>query len=211
MADERRYFKVLGKADNYQLVFPITPFPKFSASVDTITEKVYGIGEVDLGHNKNLIKCTCSGIFPDPNNGYTFILDDPHPPNFYIKQFQKWMDNQNDLMIEYYTLSERINALNCRIQSFECGEEDGTKNVQYSIIFKEYKKITINSSNVNVDGKSVAKSYGSSSYYVDEGDTLISIATKLFNDSSKWSYLQNVNNLANPLNLTVGQEIKLYK
>ena len=35
MADERRYFKVTGKADNYSLIFPITPFPKFSSSVDT--------------------------------------------------------------------------------------------------------------------------------------------------------------------------------
>lgn len=211
MADERRYFKVLGKADNYQLVFPITPFPKFTASVDTITEKVFGIGEIDVGHNKNLIKCTCSGVFPDLSNSGSYLMDNPHPPNFYIKQLQNWMDNQNDLLIEYYTLSERINALNCRIQSFETGEEDGSKNVNYSITFKEYKKITINSSSVNVDGKSVAEAYGSSSYYVGEGDTLISIATKLFGDSSKWSYLQNINNLANPLNLTVGQEIKLYK
>lgn len=211
MADERRYFKVLGKADNYQLVFPITPFPKFSASVDTITQKVYGIGEVDLGHNKNLIKCSVEGIFPHPNNGYTFTLDDPHVPNFYVKQLQTWMDNQNDLMIEYYTKSERINALNCRIQSFECGEEDGTKNVQYSITFKEYKTIKLNNSSAIVDGMSVAKSYGSSSYFVGEGDTLISIATKLFGDSSKWSYLQNINNLSNPLSLELGQEIKLYK
>ena len=58
---------------------------------------------------------------------------------------------------------------------------------------------------------SVAKSYGSSSYFVGEGDTLISIATKLFGDSSKWSYLQNINNLSNPLSLELGQEIKLYK
>lgn len=211
MADERRYFRVLGKADNYQLVFPITPFPKFSASIDTITEKVYGIGEVDLGHNKNLIKCSCNGIFPDPNNEYTFTLDNSHPPNFYIKQLQKWMDNQNDLMIEYYTLSERINALNCRIQNFECGEEDGTKNVQYSITFKEYKKIIINTSSTNKNWSKIAEDYGSKSYYVAEGDTLITIAMKLANDSSEWSYLQNINNLANPLNLIVGQEIKLCK
>lgn len=210
MADEIRYFKVTGKSDNVSLVFPITPFPKFSASVSSITENVYGVGEVDLGHNKNLIKCNCSGIFPHPKNNYNFVLDN-HYPSHFINWLNKWLNEQNDLLIEYYTKSQKVSHLNCRIQSFDFGEEDGTKNVQYNLSFKEYKEITINNSSAIVDGKSVAESYGSSSYFVAEGDTLISIATKLFGDSSKWSYLQNVNNLANPLNIEVGQEIKLYK
>ena len=208
MADERRYFKVTGKADNYSLVFPITPFPKFSASVDTKSERLLGVGEIDLGHTKNLIRCAITGIIPHPNNNYPFLLVPPKSTATYINWFNKWLNNQNDLLIEYYTKDQRIAHLDCRIQEFEWSEEDGTKNIHYSITFKEYRNIAINNGETN--GKSVAESYGSSVYYVGEGDTLISIATKLFGDSSKWSYLQKVNGLTNPLYLNVGQEIKLY-
>ena len=64
MSDETRYFRVLGKASNIELVFPITPFPRFSASVEPITQKIFGIGEIDVGFTRNLIKCTCEGILP---------------------------------------------------------------------------------------------------------------------------------------------------
>lgn len=210
MSDETRYFRVLGKASNTELIFPITPFPRFSASVEPITQKIFGVGEIDVGFTRNLIKCTCEGIFPDPKNNYNFTVATTYTPNYYIKQLNEWMNNQNDLLIEYYTKSERINAMSCRIQSFETGEEDGTKNVKYNITFKEYKKITATTSSAFANGKEVAESYGSRTYYVGEGDTLISIAAKLFGDSSKWVYLQNVNNLSNPLNIEVGQAINLY-
>lgn len=208
MADDRRYFKVTGKADNYSLIFPITPFPKFSASVDTKTERLIGVGEVDLGHTKNLMKCTISGIIPNPENDYLFLLVPPKSTSTYINWFCKWMNDQNDLLIEYYTKDKRIAHLDCRIQEFEWGEEDGTKNINYSMTFKEYRNITIN--NGETDGKKVAESYGSSVYYADDGDTLISIATKLFGDSSKWSYLQKINGFSNPLFIYKGQAIKLY-
>lgn len=210
MADERRYFRITGKASGIQLLFPITPFPKFSASVETKSEKLFGVGEVDLGHHKNLMRCVCDGIFPHPNNTYLWKFCPPRSTSFYINQLLIWMNNQNDLLLEYYTKEQRVAHLDCRIQEFNWGEEDGSRNIHYSITFKEYRNITINNSN-NADGKKVAESYGASVYYVAEGDTLISIAAKLFGDSSKWSYLMNVNNLQNPLNLTPGQAIYLYK
>ena len=58
-------------------------------------------------------------------------------------------------------------------------------------------KIKDNSIAKKIDN--IIEQYGSSVYYTAEGDTLITIAGKIFGDSSQWYYLQNINGLDNPL------------
>lgn len=208
MANDIRYLKIKGLAENVTLTFPITPFLKWTGGVDAETVSVFGNGEMDVGVSKRLLRITMDGLFPHPSNNYNFLLDN-HEPRYFINYLNKWMNNQNDLLLTYCTSSQTVSQLNCRIQEFSFGEEDGTKNVSFSLGLKEYKENKIASSQYVVDADSVSKSYGSNVYYVEEGDTLITIASKLFGDSSKWSYLMNYNKLNNPLDLVVGQAIKI--
>jgi len=60
-----------------------------------------------------------------------------------------------------------------------------------------------------VNNDAIIASYGSDTYFVAEGDTLITIAAKIFGDSTKWAYLMNLNQLQNPIDLTVGQALKI--
>lgn len=208
MNDEKRYLKIKGLADNVTLIFPITPFIKFNYGVETETVNVFGNGEMDTGFARKLARATMDGLFPHPDNNYNFLLDN-HAPRYFINWIYKWMNEQSNLYLTYCTRNNNISHLNCRIQEFNVGEEDGTKNVSFSLSLKEYKENKVQASQYVMDAREISKSYGSNIYYAEEGDTLITIATKLFGDSSKWSYLMNFNDLKNPLDISAGQAIKI--
>ena len=194
---------------NFSILFPLTPFPKFSASMDKSTEKLYGHGEMDTGATRNLTKVTMSGTFPHPKNNYSFVFNNDYMPGYYVNYLYQWMENQNDLLLQYRTDEQKITHLYCRIDKFDYAEEDGSKNVKFNLTLTEYRKDERNVSDDESMSERTRKTYGANTYYVAEGDTLQSIAAKLYGDSSKWYYLMNKNDLKNPLVLTVGQGLKI--
>lgn len=209
MGNDRRKLILTKLNENYSILFPITPFPKFSSGMNIQTVELFGHGEMDVGATRNLTKVTMSGIFPHPYNNYDFVFNNDHMPGYYTGKLLTWMRNQNDLKLTYCTDREKLITLKCRIEKFDYAEEDGTKNIKFNLTLREYRENKLTQSNIIVDSEKVKKSYGADTYYVGEGDTLISIAAKLYGDSSKWDYLMNKNNLKNPLDLTIGQGLKI--
>lgn len=209
MSDDRRKLILTKLNGNYSLLFPITPFPKFKSSMDITTEKSFGHGEVDLGATRNLTIVTMSGIFPHPDNNYNFIFSKGYSPMHFVNYLYQWMENQNDLLMQYRTDTEKICHLNCRVQDFDFAEEDGTKNVRFNLTLREYRKNNLTLADDLAKSTRAIETYGQEFYYVGEGDTLISIAAKIYSDSTMWKYLQNKNDLKNPLVLDVGQRLRI--
>ena len=209
MADYRRILTIECLATKEVLTFPITPFPKFTESVSYDTVNIYGNGEMVTGHNKQLTRCSIDGIFPgkpaiDANEQKILeTLGDEdatiYGTTYYCKLLSKWLNNQNNLKLTYRTKNYTLNTLYCRIESFESGEEDGSMNMHFNLNLIEYRDNTIKDNSVAKKIDNIIEEYGSSVYYTEEGDTLITIAGKIFSDSSQWYYLQNINNLENPL------------
>ena len=194
--------------DENVLIFPITPFPKFTESVNYDTVNIYGNGEMVTGHNLQLTRCSIDGIFPgyyarESESNKLKLLPDKdgiiHGAKHYCKKLGKWLRKQNNLYLTYGTATETINSLHCRIESFEYGEEDGSMSGHFNLNLIQYRNNEIEDNSIAVNMDKIIKEYGSSVYYTEEGDTLITIAGKIFSDSSQWYYLQNINNLENPL------------
>ena len=194
--------------DKNVLIFPITPFPKFTESVNYDTVNIYGNGEMVTGHNLQLTRCSIDGIFPgyyarESEANKLKLLPDKdgivHGAKHYCKKLSKWLKKQNNLYLTYGTATETINSLHCRIESFEYGEEDGSMSGHFNLNLIQYRNNEIEDNSIAVNMDKIIKEYGSSVYYTEDGDTLITIAGKILNDSSQWYYLQNINNLENPL------------
>ena len=201
MADYRRILTIECLATKEVLTFPITPFPKFTESVSHDTVNIYGNGEMVTGHNRQLTRCSINGIFPGNYTRETNkqkLLDD-HSTGYYCKKLYGWLNAQNNLKLTYRMKSAILNVLYCRIESFEYGEEDGSMNVNFNLNLIQYRDNKIKDNSIAKKIDNVIEQYGSSVYYTEEGDTLITIAGKIFSDSSQWYYLQNINNLDNPL------------
>ena len=209
MADYRRILTIECLATKEVLTFPITPFPKFTESVSYDTVNIYGNGEMVTGHNRQLTRCSIDGIFPgkhaiDTNEQKILeTLGDEdatiYGTTYYCKKLSKWLNNQNNLKLTYRTKNYTLNTLYCRIESFESGEEDGSMCVHFNLNLIEYRDNKIKDNSIAKKIDDIIEQYGSSVYYTEEGDTLITIAGKIFSDSSQWYYLQNINNLDNPL------------
>ena len=215
MSDLKRILTLKCLSDNDVLIFPITPFPKFTESVSYDTVNIYGNGEMVTGHNLQLTRCSIDGIFPgyyaresNANKLKLLPCEDGivHGAKYYCKKLSKWLKKQNNLYLTYKTATETINTLRCRIESFEHGEEDGSMSRHFNLNLIQYRNNEIEDNSIAVNIDKIIKEYGSSVYYTEEGDTLITIAGKIFSDSSQWYYLQNINNLENPLKVFSGGE-----
>lgn len=196
-------------SEGLEMILPVTPFITFKESMSVSTEELLGFGEIDTGSSIKLDSWTCERFFPDYDNNYDFDVSGvKYSSDYYVEVFSRWMKQQQILEFEYYSAKKIINHYFCKITGFSHGEKYGNKDIYYTLDFKEYKELKLNNSYI-VDSNAIAESYGSDTYFVGEGETLITIAAKIYGDSSKWSYLMNNNNLNNPLDIKVGQALKL--
>ena len=203
----RRKAYIKSLADNVEILLPVTPFIMWSEGVNTSSQDLFGFGEIDNGATSKLCTFTAESFFPHQDNNYDFIFTNENT-NYYINWLYRWLHDQHKLLFTYCTDSQNIRQISCKIAGFDFGEKDGSKNIHYSLKFREYKELKIDGQNI-VNSTGIAKSYGNSTYYVGEGDTLVTIAAKIYGDSSKWSYLMTKNNLKNPIDIKLGQGLKL--
>ena len=197
--------------ENLEIYFPITPFVTIKETMNTTTQDLYGFGEIDSGSSIKLDTWSCESFFPDIHNNYSFDLSyTKYPSSYYVETLSRWMKEGQALVFQYYVADGyyAINDYYCKITGFSHGEKNGNKNIYYTLDFKQYKELKISNQAI-VNNTNIAQSYGSDTYYVGEGDTLVTIASKIYGDSTKWSYLMNNNGLKNPLDLVVGQALKL--
>lgn len=193
----------------YQIFFPITPTLEWNESLTTSSQDLYGYGEVDTGENAKLTIITLEGLLPHLDNEYDFLIEH-NPPAFYINKIEEWMYGFKVLLFKYKTDSVLIKSMYCKITDF-IYKEKTNKDISFTLKLRQH--IDLGTSNDKYTGDNLSASaitsYGASTYYVEDGDTLISIAIKIYGDSTMWSYLMEKNNLENPLSITAGQALQL--
>ena len=109
--------------------------------------------------------------------------------------------------------------MDCTIESFVWGENDGTKDINFTLELKEYRKIKIKTTGkletvtkriMLVETQRTTKEVKSTTYTVIKGDNLCKIAKKLTGSSANWMaiYNQNKNVIGNnPNRLYPGQRL----
>lgn len=184
--------------------------PQLNETVTLVTG-----GERTLIGKKGLRTITLQSFFPAQN--YEFCqFKVTKKPYEYIKKLESWKGSILTLTIT----GTNIN-FPCTIESLTYGENDGTKDVNYSIELKEYiplKTITKEKQIENefigklsvFTGEREAKEVKTKTYVVKEGDLLTSIAKKETGNSSNWKaiYNQNKEIIGNkPNDLKAGQKL----
>ena len=202
---ERRKLYIKSYYDQKEILLPVTPLFDWNESMSATSQDLLGAGEIDTGMTRNLCTFTLTSFFPAQGTNYDFALTN-NTPAYYKNWLYRWMDNYK-LLFTYCTDEKVLRKIEGYITKFAVGEKDGSRNEHYTIEVKEHKDLKCYSAQMSIDAQEVIRQYGTDAYYVGEGDTLMSIAAKLFGDSSKWDYLMNNNNLKNPLDLKVGQKL----
>ena len=211
MSDLRRVF-IKSLAENLEIYFPVTPFVTVKESMNTSNQDLFGFGEIGSGATAKLDTWSIESFFPDISNNYDFDVSyTKQEAMYYVNTLSRFMKEQHILVFQYYKADGYTRYVDqyCQITGFSHGEKNGSKDIYYTLDFREYKELKINSQYFVVNDDDIIASYGSDTYYVAEGDSLITIAAKIYGDSTKWAYLMQKNKLSNPINLTVGQALAI--
>lgn len=202
------------KQDDLELQFPVNP-PEYElvSAISNTTVNINSIGEVNLLGKRNLKTISLASFFPNQNYDFCQYSDFPKPSEC-VKIIEEMKNNGVLRLIMTGTPVK----MDCTIESFSWGENDGTKDIYFTIELKEYRNINFNSNQSNsanknsskipvLSTKRTTKAVKSTTYTVKNNDTLCTIAKKLTGSSSNYIAIANQNNITNPNKIYVGQKL----
>jgi hypothetical protein len=162
----------LKHTDKDKFKLPVTPSSfEVAVSHKNTVVSIIQLGEINLLGKTGLKSISLSCFFPAQD--YNFSKDDREDPEWYVNKLEKWR-NSNTLI--RFIISDVIN-IQCTIESFSWGMQDGTKDIYYTINLKEYRSISAKKRSV--------KKIKATTYKVKKRDTLSKIAKKYYGSSEK--------------------------
>lgn len=187
--------------DNEKFKLPVTP-ESFEVKVaqKNKTVSIISLGEINLLGKTGLRSISLSSFFPAQD--YNFSKNgDRLDPEEYVEQIESWR-KANDLV--RFIIKDVVN-IQCSIESFSWGMQDGTKDIYYTIDLKEYRTVSAKKRNT--------KKIKASTYKIKKGDTLSKIAKKCYgkNTADLRNKIYNANKkiIKSKTKLPKGKKIKI--
>ena len=184
----------LKKDDKDIFRFPILPSAiNVQDYAITNDSNITGLGDVTVFGGKGLRTIEISSFFPNPKRKYKFVNYNDYPKQYdCVSKIKKWMDKGE--VLRFIVTGTEIN-FQVRITDFEYSEQDGTRDVYFTINLKEYRKIKISSTTPKkkktdnkdrTDTKETDNKPKQKTYTVKSGDTLYDIAKKYYGKGSDY-------------------------
>lgn len=174
-----------------RLRLPVLP-ESFELTVGNLNEvvNVNSVGEINLIGKTGLKEIGFSSFFP-AQDYYFNEYNNPMKPLGFISKLEGWRLSGNPARV--IVTRTHIN-LEMAIESFSYGEKDGTKDVYYTINFKEYKRLkTKTVAKVPQPQRPVKPKPKNKTYVVKRGDNLWNIAKKYYGKGNQWQKIYNQN------------------
>ena len=196
----------LKKDDKDIFRFPVLPSAiNVQDYAITNDSNITGLGDVTVFGGKGLRTIEISSFFPNPKKKYYFVSYTDYPKQYdCVNKIKKWMDKGE--VLRFIVTGTEIN-FQVRITDFEYSEQDGTRDVHFSINLKEYRKIKISSTTpkkkktdnkTRTDTKETSSKTKQKTYTVKSGDTLYDIAKKYYGKGSDYKKIIEKNKAKYP-------------
>ncbi len=195
--------------------FAVVP-PEYEVTSESNNTQVVinSLGEINLLGKRKLKNISFSSFFPAQKYSFCAYTTFPAP-----MESVKLIESMKNNGVMRLTMTGTPVNMDCTIESFTWGENDGTKDINFTLEFKEYRKVkvttkpkkeTLSSNVVPAATARGAKEVGSTTYTVIKGDNLSKIAKKLTGSSANWKaiYEQNKEVIGgNPNLIYPGQQL----
>lgn len=195
--------------------FAVVP-PEYEVTSESNNTQVdiNSLGEINLLGKRKLKNISFSSFFPAQKYSFCAYTTFPAP-----MESVKLIESMKNNGVMRLTMTGTPVNMDCTIESFTWGENDGTKDINFTLEFKEYRKVkvtkkpekeTLSSKVVPAATERGAKEVGSTTYTVIKGDNLSKIAKKLTGSSANWKaiYEQNKEVIGgNPNLIYPGQQL----
>lgn len=188
--------------EKYQLPAPPSEFT-LTSSHNHQDVNVYKTGDLALWGPKNLDTITIQSFFPNPKTGRKYKCSYGEPWDV-VKMINRWRDSGKTTKL---LITDTDINMECLIDKFDYGVDNGINDVNFSITFRQYRKVTIpkviENNNVIVNQTisnktepsitNQATSVATRTHTVGTNDTLWGIAKKYYGEGSKWYTIWNAN------------------
>ena len=182
------------KNDKHTFRFPILPSAINIQDYAIINDSnITGLGDVAIFGGRGLRGVEITSFFPNPKRKYKFVNYTSYPKQWdCVSKIRSWMHSGE--VMRFIVTGTEIN-FPVRITDFSYSEQDGTRDVHFSINLKEYRKIKISSTTPNkkktdnkdrTDTKETDNKPKQKTYTVKSGDTLYDIAKKYYGKGSDY-------------------------
>ena len=201
--------------DNDKIRFPVVPSViGVNRSNNIDTQSVLKIGEVPVFNGTSLKTIELTSFFPNKEYSFCDYTGFMKPYEFSDK-IQKWMYEGKPLRI---IVTDSPTNMQCLIQQFDTVEQDGTRDLYFTLNLLEYRPIEVpnlsnsnqsNNSNSNVSNNNqntsrpnnktnTNSSNQQKSYKVVKGDSLWDIAQKHYGNGSLYPKIKEANKAKYP-------------
>ena len=203
------------KQDKTKFRFAVVP-PDYEVTNTSNNTSVIinSLGEINLLGKRNLKTIPFASFFPKEKYYFCQYTSFPTP-----MESVKIIEDMKDNGVLHLTMTGTPVNMECTIESFVWGENDGTKDINFTMEFKEHRKVKVKTAKVRevVTNKVIpaatdrsTKAVGSTTYTVVSGDCLSKIAKNLTGSSANWQaiYEQNKGVIGgNPNRIYPGQKL----
>ena len=195
--------------DDDKIRFPVVP-PSIGVnrSNNIDTESVIKLGEVPIFNGTSLKTIELTSFFPNQEYSFCDYTGFMKPYEF-SEKIQKWMYEGKPLRV---IVTDSPTNMQCLIQQFDTVEQDGTRDLYFTLNLLEYRPIEVpnlsnsntssNSNNTqNTSRPSEASNNSSSSqktHKVVKGDCLYDIAKKYYGNGNLYPKIKEANKTKYP-------------
>ena len=195
--------------DNDKIRFPVVP-PSIGVnrSNNIDTESVIKLGEVPIFNGTSLKTIEFTSFFPNQEYSFCDYTGFMKPYEFSDK-IQKWMYEGKPLRI---IVTDSPTNMQCLIQQFDTVEQDGTRDLYFTLNLLEYRPIEVpnlsssntssNSNNTQNTSRPNEVSTNSNNqqktHKVVKGDTLYDIAKKYYGNGNLYPKIKEANKTKYP-------------
>ena len=190
--------------DNDKIRFPVVP-PSIGVnrSNNIDAESVIKLGEVPIFNGTSLKTIEFTSFFPNQEYSFCDYTGFMKPYEF-SEKIQKWMYEGKPLRV---IVTDSPTNMQCLIQQFDTVEQDGTRDLYFTLNLLEYRPIevpSLSSSNTNSNPNntqntsrpnkvSTNSNNQQKTHKVVKGDTLYDIAKKYYGNGNLYTKIKEAN------------------
>ena len=196
--------------DNDKIRFPVVPSTiGVNRSNNIDTQAVLKLGEVPIFNGTSLKTIELTSFFPNQEYSFCDYTGFMKPYEFSDK-IQKWMYEGKPLRI---IVTDSPTNMQCLIQQFDTVEQDGTRDLYFTLNLLEYRPIEVpnlgdnNQSNNSNNSQNISRpsenndssnSNQQKTHKVAKGDSLWAIAQKHYGKGSLYTKIKEANKTKYP-------------